>query len=605
MPPYHAPLRDIRFVLTELLKSERHYARLEGCEPLPPELLDAVTGAAAMFAEQVVAPLARVGDEQGCRFDDGSVSTPGGFKEAFRLYGEGGWQALTTPVADGGQGLPPSLGMVVTEMVGSGSWAWSMYPGLAQAPVNCLLSAGTPEQKSTYLPHLLSGKWAGTMCLTEAHCGSDVGLLRTKAVKNDDGTYAISGTKIFVSGGEQDITDNIIHSVLARVEGAPAGTKGLSLFIVPKVLVGADGSPGARNAVHCTAIEHKMGLRGSATCVMSFENATGFLLGEENHGLDPMFKLMNTARLGTALQGLSMGELALQGALAYARERLAMRSLTGAKNPDGEADPIIVHPDVRRMLLTQKAFVEGHRALIYWLAQLVDLSRHGSEDEKKSSEELLELLTPIAKAFCTETGQEVTNLGIQVFGGHGYITDNGMEQIVRDGRISTVYEGTTGIQALDLIGRKVLATGGHLLRNMTSLIRDYCEQTGNGDDQAMSEFLEPLAEANERWQELTDAISEKAMGNLDELGAASVDYAMFSGYVVLAYLWARTARVATTALAAADASAPATVNSQEFYEAKLATARFYFRRILPRVEAHAAAALSGSETVMSLGDDAF
>jgi alkylation response protein AidB-like acyl-CoA dehydrogenase len=596
MPDYRAPLRDIDFLLKDVFDATSHYAGLNGCENPTPELLDAILHGAAEFSEQVVSPLFRVGDEQGCRFENGQVRTPDGYAEAFRLYGEGGWQGLTAPVEEGGQGLPPSLGFIVSELVGSGSWAWSMYTGLALAPVTCLRAAGTEEQKQTYLPKLLAGEWAGTMCLTEAHCGSDVGLLRTKATRDADGSYAITGTKIFVSGGEQDITENIVHSLLARVVGAPAGTKGLSLFIVPKTLVDEDGSLGSRNAVHCTSIEHKMGLKGSATCVMNFEGAKGFLVGEENRGLEVMFELMNTARLGTAVQGLAMGQVAYQWALAYAREREQMRSLTGAKNPDGEADPILVHPDVRRMLLTQKALVEGCRAMIYWLGQLIDLSDFGEEDVRRPSSDLLELLTPVAKAFCTEASQEVTGLGLQVFGGHGYIADNGIEQLVRDGRISTVYEGTTGIQALDLVGRKVLATGGALLRNVTAVVREFC--TTNTGHAALAEFVGPLAEANDRWDELAKTVSERAIENLDELGASSVDFAMLSGYTVLAYLWAR------MAAAAADRLETGT-SDRVFYEAKLATARFFYARILPRTLAHETAALAGAESVMSISDEGF
>jgi alkylation response protein AidB-like acyl-CoA dehydrogenase len=584
--------------LNELLDSDSHYASLTDCAPVDADLRAAVIRGAASFAEDVVAPLSRSGDEQGCRFENGAVTTPDGYKEAFRQYGDGGWQALTAPAEEGGQGLPPSLGMVVNEMIGAGCWAWSMYPGLAQAPMSCLLSAGTPEQKATYLPKLLAGDWAGTMCLTEAHCGTDVGLIRTKAVKQEDGSYRITGSKIFVSGGEHDLCDNVIHSLLARVEGAPEGTQGISLFIVPKFLVNDDGTLGRRNDIECSSIEKKMGLKGSATCVMNFDNAEGFLLGTENRGLEPMFKLMNTARLGTALQGLAMGEASSQNALAYARERLQMRSLTGPKNPEGEADPIIVHPDVRRMLMTQKAFVEGARAFIYWLSQAIDRSRHGAdEDTRKRASRLLELLTPVAKAFCTETSQEVTNLGLQVFGGHGYISENGVEQIVRDGRISTVYEGTTGIQALDLIGRKVLATGGELLRNVTGLIRDHCESKSGAEP--LAEFVGPLNSANEEWEALTNEISEKAMANLDELGAASVDYVMFSGYVMLAYMWTRIAEVALERLASGSEEDAA------FYRAKLTTARFYFRRVLPRTTAHAAAARSGAADVMELDEEAF
>lgn len=596
MPEYRAPLRELDFLLRHVFDAEGHYASLEGGETVNVELLDTIVRAAAEFAEQEVAPLFRSGDEQGCRFENGRVETPDGYAEAFRAYAEGGWQSLTTPLEEGGQGLPPSLGFMVTEFVGSACWSWSMYPGLALAPVTCLVAAGTREQKDTYIPKLLSGEWAGTMCLTEAHCGSDVGLLRTKATPSGDGRYRLNGTKIFVSGGEQDITENIIHSILARVEGAPAGTKGVSLFIVPKRHVNADGSAGEPNGVSCSSIEHKMGLKGSATCVMNFDDAEGVLIGEEGKGLEVMFALMNTARLGTALQGLAGGQLAAQWALAYAREREQMRSLSGAKNPEGEADPIIVHPDVRRMLLTQKALVEGSRALITWLGQLVDQSTYGNAARKQEADELLELLTPVAKAFCTEVGQEVMGLGLQIYGGHGYIADNGMEQVLRDGRISTVYEGTTGIQALDLIGRKVLGSGGTLLRNATALIRDYCDE--HREDGSIKEFIAPLAEANETWEELTKTVSERAIQNLDELGAASVDYAMLSGYVVLGYLWARMARAAQDRLAAGQGDAA-------FHEGKLATARFYFARILPRVKLHETAALAGAASVLDIPDAGF
>jgi len=596
VPDYRAPLRDIQFVLDDLLESKDHYAGLQGCEAIEPEMLEAVIAGAARFAEEVVAPLNAPGDAEGCHFENGRVRTPQGYRKAFELYGQGGWQALNVPVEDGGQGLPPSLGLIVNEMIGAASWAWSMYGGLALAPVTCLLNGGTAEQKQRYLPKLLTGEWAGTMCLTEAHCGSDVGLLRAKATRNADGSYSISGTKIFVSGGEHDLADNIVHSLLARVEGAPEGTKGVSLFVIPKYAVNDDGSLGEENAISCSSIEKKMGLKGSATCVMNFDGARGELLGQENRGLEVMFKLMNTARLGTATQGLAMGERALQGALAYARERLQMRSLTGPKNPEGEADPIIVHPDVRRMLLTQKALVEGNRALIYWLAQLVDHSRHGDAEQIERADALLELLTPIAKAFCTESGQEVTSLGLQVYGGHGYITDNGMEQLVRDGRISTVYEGTTGIQALDLIGRKVLGTGGQLLRNVTGLIREFCE--GEAAGEGMVEFIEPLSRANEEWEALTQTVIDRSIQNLDELGAASVDYTLLSGYTILGYLWARIAAVAQRRIEAGD-------RDVEFHRAKLVTARFYFQRILPRTAAHAAAARAGGETLMALSEEAF
>jgi alkylation response protein AidB-like acyl-CoA dehydrogenase len=596
MLTYRAPLRDIQFVLDELLDAPAHYAKLQGCEEVTPDLLAAIIDSGAKFAENVAAPLNAIGDEQGCKFDNGKVTTPPGFKEAFQQYGAAGWSALGIPVELGGQGLPTSVGMCVNEMIGGANWALNMYAGLANAPVTCLMHGGNENMQATYLPKLINGEWGGTMCLTEAHCGSDVGLLRTKAIKNTDGSYTITGNKIFISGGEQDMTPNIIHAVLARIEGAPKGTKGISLFIVPKVMVDADGSLGERNAVHCGSIEKKMGNKGNATCVMNFDGAKGFLLGEENRGLEIMFNIMNTARIGTAMQGMTLAQLSFQGAVTYARDRLQMRSLTGAKNPDGEADPIIVHPDVRRMLMTQKAFVEGQRAFIYWLAQLVDLTKHGSESDAKSAEDLLGLLTPIAKAFCTETAVEVSNIGIQVFGGHGYIHEHGMEQVVRDVRIATIWEGTTGIQALDLIGRKVMGSGGALLRNVTKIIHKFCEAQKDASD--MAQFSVPLSDLNSQWGELTMKVGERAMENAEEVGAASVDYTMYSGYVIIGFMWAQMAKLALAKIAEGK-------DSDGFYAAKVATARFYFTRILPRAGVHYAAALAGAETVMALNEKQF
>lgn len=595
MPEYKAPVREMRFVLHELLDIAGHYRRLSSCEQLDAEMVDAILAGGSDFAEKVIGPLNRIGDEQGCQYHDGNVTTPDGFAAAFHQYAQGGWQGLSIPTKDGGQGLPGSCSIMVNEMLGSANYAWTMIAGLAHAPITLLLAAGSDEQKASYLPKLVSAEWAGTMCLTEAHCGSDVGLVRTKATKNSDGSYSISGTKVFISGGEQDITDNIIHTVLARIEGAPEGTQGISVFIVPKVLVNENGDLGSANNVNCGSIEHKMGLNGSPTCVMNFDGATGYLLGEENRGLDIMFSIMNMARLGTALQGVSMGECSFQGALSYARERLQMRSLTGVQNTDGPADPIIVHPDVRRMLMTQKALTEGSRAFIYWLAQLGDLRAFGPEDQQQGAEDILSLLTPIAKAFCTETGLEVTNLGMQIYGGHGYIREHGMEQLVRDARISTLYEGTTGIQSLDLLGRKVMGSGGQLLSNFTYLIHKFCK--ANADTEAMLEFITPLQTLNKQWGELTATIGAKARQNPNEIGAASVDYLMYSGYVALAFMWARMALKAQEQLNESDPT--------EFYAGKVATAQFYFTRILPRAGAHAQAALAGAESVMSLSADNF
>lgn len=598
MPAYKAPLRDIKFVMDELLDTPAHYASIpEFAEVATHETVDMVINAGAQFCEEVLSPLYREGDKGCVRHEDGSVTTPKGFKEAYKQYVEGGWPSLSHKEAHGGQGLPESLGIVISEMVGSSNWAWGMYPGLSHGAMNTIELHGTPEQKEVYLTKLVSGEWTGTMCLTEPHCGSDLGILKSKAEPNADGSYSISGTKIFISAGEHDMVDNIVHIVLARLPGAPEGTKGISLFIVPKFLPKADGSVGERNAVSCGSIEHKMGIHGNATCVMNFDGAKGWLIGPENKGLNCMFTFMNTARIGTALQGASAAEASFQGALAYAKDRLAMRSLTGPKAPEKAADPIIVHPDVRKMLLTQKAFAEGGRALIYLTAQQADLVKHGETEEiRKAADETLGFLTPIAKAFLTEIGYEATNLGVQVFGGHGFIAEWGMEQLVRDTKIACIYEGTTGIQALDLLGRKVLMTQGASLRNFTKQIHKFCQaEEGNAE---LAHLIKPLAEINKEWGDLTMKIGMAAMKNRDEVGSASVDYLMYSGYAVLAYLWARMAKVSQDALAAGT-------SEEAFYKAKLTTAKFYFARVLPRTKGHAASMVAGADTLMDLAEEDF
>ena len=597
MPEYKAPLRDIKFVMNELLNSEQHYANLEGGEDATPDMVDAIIGEGAKFCEQVLSPLNQVGDREGCTWSEEGVKTPTGFKEAYKQYVEGGWPSMTADPTYGGQGLPHSLGLVMSEMVGTANWSWGMYPGLSHGATNTIEAHGTEEQKQVYLTKLISGDWTGTMCLTEPHCGSDLGILRTKAEPNADGTYSITGTKIFISAGDHDMAENIVHIVLARLPGAPEGTKGISLFIVPKRLPNEDGSAGEPNAVSCGSIEHKMGIHGNATCVMNFDGAKGWLIGPENKGLNCMFTFMNTARIGTAIQGLGAAELGLQGSLAYAKDRLAMRSLSGPKNPDGPADPIIVHPDVRRMLLTQKAVAEGARALIYLTAQQADIVHSGkTEEERKAADEALSFLTPIAKAFLTEIGYEAANLGMQVFGGHGFISEWGMEQNVRDARIGMIYEGTTGIQALDLLGRKVLMTQGEALKGFTKQVHVFCKE--NADNEQMKEFVEPLAAINKEWGELTMKIGMAAMKNREEVGAASVDYLMYSGYAVFAYLWARMAKVAQDKLAEGT-------SEELFYTAKVQTARFYFTRMLPRTKAHAVSMMAGADTLMEMPEDAF
>src|SRR5574344_1851190 len=560
-------------------------------------MLDALRDEGAKFCENVIAPLNRVGDSEGCTWSPEGVTTPPGFKDAYEQGVEGGWPSLAHDEAHGGQGLPESLGMAVSEMVGQANCSWGMYPGLSHGAMNTLSAHGTEEQQATYLTKLVSGEWTGTMCLTEPHCGTDLGMLRTKAEPNADGSYSITGTKIFISAGEHDMAHNIVHIVLARLPDAPQGTKGISLFIVPKFLPNAEGGVGERNGVSCGSIEHKMGIHGNSTCVMNFDGAKGFLIGPENKGLNCMFTFMNTARIGTAVQGLAASEGSFQGALAYAKDRVAMRSLSGPKAPEKEADPIIVHPAVRNMLLTQKSFAEGGRALIYLLSLHADIVEQGAtEEERKYSDNILSLLTPIAKAFLTETGSEAAKHGVQVFGGHGFISEHGMEQIVRDTRISCLYEGTTEIQALDLLGRKVLGTQGALLKDFTKIIHKFAE--ANKHNAAMQEFVEPLAALNKEWGDLTMQIGMRAMQNPEEVGAAAVDYLYFSGYVTLAYLWARMALVAQEALAAGTTDV-------DFYNAKVTTARFYFKKILPRVRSHVDVIATGVEPLFALDAEHF
>ena len=594
MPTYKAPLRDMRFLINEVFDFESHYKTLPNGEEATPDMVEAILGELAKLCENTIGPLYHSGDHESCKLEDGQVTTPKGYKEAYQEYVAGGWQGLSHPAEYGGQGLPMSLGLFKQEMMGTANWPFAMYPGLSLGAMNTIQLHGDEDQKATYLTPLTEGTWAGTMCLTEPQCGTDLGQVKTKAEPQADGSYKITGTKIFISSGDHDLTENIVHIVLARLPDAPKGTKGISLFIVPKYL---PGKIGESNGVVCGSLEKKMGIKASATCVMNFDGATGYLIGPENKGLNCMFTFMNFARLGTAIQGVAHAELGFQGGLTYAKDRLAMRSLSGAKNADGPADPIIVHPDVRRMLLTSKAFAEGGRALVYFCAQLGDTVKLAKdEEERKEADALMALLTPIAKAFVTEVGLEAANHGVQIYGGHAFIREWGMEQNLRDARISTLYEGTTGIQALDLLGRKVLMTQGQALRNFTKIIHKFCE--ANADNDKLKELIEPLAASNKEWGDLTQAIGMQAMQNPDSAGGASVDYLMYSGYVTLAYLWAL---MASKAQAQLDAGA----GEEDFYKAKISTARFYFKRILPRIAGHKGAIEGGIDSLMELDAEHF
>ena len=594
MIDYKAPLRDIRFVRDELLNFGAHYQTLPECDGLSGDLTNAIIEEGAKFCTSVLAPLNRVGDAEGCRLENGEVHTPSGFKEAYAQYVLGGWTGLSQEAAYGGQGLPESLRLVMTELIGTANWSWGMYTVLSTGARHTISEHGTEDQKQAYLTKLVEGRWMGTMCLTEPHCGTDLGQLRTKAESNDDGSYRLTGTKIFISAGDHDWAENIVHIVLARLPDSPSGTKGISLFIVPKLKVNADGSIGEANNVSCGSLEHKMGVNGNATCVMNFDGAEGYLIGPPNKGLACMFTFMNTARLDAAIQGVCHAELGYQGSLAYAKDRLQGRALSGPKAANKAADPIIVHPDVRRMLLTQRAFSEGGRALIAYCSILVDrVNLAPSEKDRTLADQLLSFLTPIAKAFLTETGFEAANHGLQCFGGHGYIKEWGMEQNVRDARISMLYEGTTGVQALDLLGRKVLGSQGNTSKLFIAEVQNFCVEEASNTD--IKEYIDALSIRLEEWNTLTTQIGQAAMIDPEEVGAASVDYLMYSGYVVLAYLWARSAKVAQEALHNGS-------NEKEFYRAKLATANFYFTRLLPRTLTLAKTMLAGSES-LAVGDE--
>ena len=595
MPIYVAPLRDMQFVMHELLDVESVFKKSAKYAEVDKETINQVLEEAGKFCTEVLLPLNQVGDQEGCqRLDDGSIKTPKGFKEAYQQFIDGGWAALACDENFGGQALPQLINSAVYEMMNSANQAWTMYPGLSHGAYECLHAHGTDYQKKTYLEKLVSGSWTGTMCLTEPHCGTDLGILKTKAEPVDDGTYRITGTKIFISSGDHDLSENIVHLVLARLPHAPEGSRGISLFAVPKLLPNEAGEPDVSNQVTCGSLEHKMGIHGNATCVMNFDGSIGTLVGEPHKGLNAMFVMMNAARLGVGMQSVGLTEVAYQNSVIYAKERLQMRSLKGPQYPDKVADPIIVHPDVRRMLLTQRAYAEGARAFTYWVAFMIDLEQ--SEADAKKREEIggmVALLTPIVKAFITDNAFIATNEGMQVFGGHGYIAEWGMEQFVRDARINMIYEGTNTIQSLDLLGRKVLGDMGSKLKKFGKLVEQFVDEEGGRRD--MSEFIDPLVDVGEKVKKLTLELGMKAMTNKNEVGAAAVPYLRVVGHFVYAFLFAKMAKIALDKKDSGD----------DFYKAKLATARFYFAKLLPETAYQIRVARAGSESLMALEADLF
>ncbi|MFH1605649.1 MAG: acyl-CoA dehydrogenase C-terminal domain-containing protein [Pseudomonadota bacterium] len=596
MGQYVAPLRDMQFVLHELLQVENDLKQIPEYAEVDAATINQVLEEGARFTSEVLFPLNHTGDREGCRFDATThdVTTPTGFKEAYRQFVEAGWPSLTCDPEFGGQGLPVVLYNPLSEMLNSCNQAWFMYAGLSHGAYECLHEHGTAEQKSLYLPKLVSGEWTGTMCLTEAHCGTDLGLLRSKAEPQADGSYKITGSKVFISAGEHDMAANILHLVLARLPDAPAGTRGISLFLVPKFIPASDGTLGARNAISCGAIEEKMGIHGNSTCQMNLDGASGWIIGEPNKGLAAMFVMMNAARLGVGIQSLGLTEVAYQNALVYAKDRLQMRSLSGVKAPNLPADPIIVHPDVRRMLLTAKAYAEGGRAFTAFVALQIDRElHHPDEDARKDAGDLVTLLTPIVKAFITDNGWIATSEAMQVYGGHGYIAEWGMEQYVRDARINMIYEGTNTIQSLDLLGRKVLMDNGAKLKKFGAMVTTFVDE--NGTDEAMNEFVTPLADLGDKLTKLTMEIGMKAFQNQDEVGAAAVPYLRVVGHLIYADFFARMAKIALAKLDSGDA----------FYKAKLATARFYCARLLPETAMLIRQARSGAANLLDLEAELF
>jgi len=595
MPSYKAPIRDLQFVYHELLNADAVFAEVPEFKEASDDLVDAILEEGAKICEEVLQPINQNGDQEGCQFNNGTVTTPKGFKEAYDTFIEGGWPALALSPDIGGQGLPETISFMLEEMICSANVSFSLYPGLTRGAISAISAHAVEALKEQYLPKMAEGIWAGTMCLTEPHCGTDLGLVRTKAEPDNQGGYDITGTKIFISGGEQDLTENIVHLTLARLPGAPEGVRGISLFLVPKLMPDADNNPGEANGVTCGSIEHKMGIKGSATCVINFDNAKGYLIGTEGKGLACMFTMMNAERLAIGMQGLGLGEVAYQNAVEYARDRLQSRSATGVKAPEKAADPLLVHPDIRRMLLTTRAYNEGARALAVWTAMNIDIAhKHPNAEKRQASDDLVALITPIIKAFFSDYGYETTTMCQQVFGGHGYIQEWGMEQFVRDARIAQIYEGANGIQALDLVRRKLFINEGRLPKRMFSILDNFIAETSK--EAALTEYLQPLQEANQLLQSLTQWLVENSSENADELGAAATDYLRIFALTVFAWFWVQMAQQAQQNIEGDDA---------EFYQTKLKTARFYLLRILPQIHGLDKAVRSGSDLMMDFDESVF
>ncbi|PCI34035.1 MAG: acyl-CoA dehydrogenase [Alphaproteobacteria bacterium] len=596
MPSYSAPVNDIKFLLHDYFNLQQHN-HMPAFAEATPDLLDAILDEAAKVTENVFQPLNLPADEQGCRLEDGKVITPDGFKEAYNQYVEGGWQGMSGDVKYGGQGLPQTLGLVLNELMVSANWGFAMYPGLTKGATESIYAWGTDEQKDLYLPKMYAAEWAGTMNLTEPHCGTDLGLLRTKAEPAGDDSYKITGTKIFISAGDHDLTENIIHLVLARIPGGPEGIKGISLFIVPRNTINPDGSIGDNNGVTCGSLEEKMGIHSNATCVMNFDGATGYLLGDKHRGMKAMFTMMNEARLGVAIQGLAIAEVANQNAVAYANDRIQGRALTGAKNPDDKADPIIVHPDVRRMLMTNRAFIEGSRAMAIWAGILVDTTReHADEAERAKADEMLALITPVLKSYLTDQGVEAASRALQCFGGHGYIREWGMEQFLRDSRIAPIYEGTNGIQAMDLIGRKLPANGGAAIRAYFDMIQTFIDD--NKSNESLAKYIPLLEKALGRLQAASMWLMQNGMENPNNAGSGAHYYLNLLALVTMGYFWADMARKASEMLAAGE-------GDKTFLENKLITADFFFGHMLPETSSLKVKIEAGATSVMGLDAQSF